>query len=436
MHVKKITYHFILIFINYLISSISFNYALATTASTATSNSNSKVEREDKQTGINNKTTNDLHLFVGESHLFTAPKGLSRITIGSNQLLQANAINDQEILLSASQAGITTLSLWNEHSLLQQIRVHILPSEILKTQREVADFVASIPGASAKIVGDKVILEGENLSDSDQEKITEIAKRYPQVINFTNRIGWEKMISIDVKVVEFPTAALRQIGIEWQGTSKGGGNIGINWNTNPDLRSGPFAFLGINALLLSQLHLLAQKGDAAILAEPKLSTRHGSTATFFAGGEIPYQIVDDRDKRSVTFKPYGVKLEIQPRVDQTGVIRAIIETEVSSIDTSLDMQSGPALRTRKTKAEFNLHNGETMILSGFLTREQIRNQQKLPGLGDLPVIGSLFRSEKFQQRETELVIFVTPRITDTHDDQHAQKLQEQSDKIEHAFEQQ
>lgn len=378
----------------------------------------------------------ELQMFVGESHVISAP-GVRRVAIGSGRLVTANVVNDKEVLLFANQPGMTTLSLWKNSLEPEQTRIYILSNEVAKNQREVAEFVASIKGAQAKVVGDKVITEGEDLSDSDQEKITEIAKRYPQVINFTNRIGWEKMILIDVKVVEFPSETLRQLGLEWQLTSEEGSNnlsAGINWTTNKAaLQAQPISFLGVNALLLAKLHLLAKSGQASILAQPRLSTRNGSTAVFFAGGEIPYQVTEDRDRRSVIFKPYGVKLEIQPRVDRKGVIRASVETEVSSIDASLETQSGPALRTRRTKAEFNLRDGQTMVLSGFLSREQIRNQQKLPGLGDLPILGALFRSERFQQRETELVVFVTPHITDTDQIDHAQQLQETQEKLEKTF---
>lgn len=360
----------------------------------------------------------EIYLFSGESRVLPIPN-VQRIAIGNGRLINASVINQQEVLVFANHPGMTTISVWYERPSKdlskqppQQIKVYVLPSETLRTQRDVAAFISNINGAHARMIGDKVIIEGENLTDSNQEKISEIAKRYPQVINFTNRISLEKMILIDVQVVEFPTTALRQLGVQWQGSTQGGIDAGINWHTQAALRSSPFAFLGVTALLQSQILLLAQKGEAAILAQPRLSTRNGSTALFFAGGEIPYQVSEERDRRSVIFKPYGVKLEIQPRVDHRGIIRANIETEVSSIDASLETQSGPALRTRKTKAEFNLRDGQTMILSGFLNREQIRHQQKLPGLGDLPILGALFRSEKFQQRETELVVFVTPHIAD------------------------
>ena len=169
-----------------------------------------------------------------------------------------------------------------------------------------------------------------------------------------------------------------------------------------------FIDLGLNA----QLNLLAQDGRASILAEPQLSARNGAKATFLAGGEYPYT-VSTINGPTVLFKPYGVRLDILPRVDRNGVIRAVIESEVSAIDGSISTPAGPGLSTRKTNTEFNVKSGETLVLSGLLSRKTSSNVDKLPLLGDLPVLGALFRSKRFQNDETELVVFVTPTVVDS-----------------------
>jgi pilus assembly protein CpaC len=131
-----------------------------------------------------------------------------------------------------------------------------------------------------------------------------------------------------------------------------------------------------------------------------------------AGGEYPYS-VSTINGPTVIFKPYGIKLDITPRVDRNGVVRAVIESEVSSIDTSLNTIAGPALSTRKTSTEFNVQAGETLVLSGLISRKNSNSIDKMPGLGDIPILGALFRSKRFQNDETELVVFVTPTIVDS-----------------------
>ncbi|MBT9591511.1 MAG: type II and III secretion system protein, partial [Thiobacillus sp.] len=165
--------------------------------------------------------------------------------------------------------------------------------------------------------------------------------------------------------------------------------------------------LGLNA----QLNLMEQNGTAAILAQPTLSARSGTKVTYLAGGEFPYS-VSNINGTTIIFKPYGIRLEIEPRVDHNGVIRAKIMSEVSDIDTSIPTIGGPALRTRKTETEFNVMEGGTIVLSGLLKRDVSTSVDKVPFLGDIPVLGALFRSKRFQNNETELVVFVTPVAVD------------------------
>ena len=298
-----------------------------------------------------------------------------------------------------------------------------------------------IPNARSSVIGDKVVVEGDSLSNRDQARIEELAKRYPQIINFTNPVGWEKMIVMEVQIVEFPINMLREIGLAWNAT--GGAAIGGIWMPgrrgnaplqidlragsenappiiNPDGSGGPVplssslnVLSAINTGLNAQLRLLEQNGTASIHAQPVLSTRNGAEASFLAGGEFPYS-VSNINGTTIQFKPYGIRLQVTPTVDDNGVIRARIMSEVSDLDLSVMGDAGPALRTRKTETEFNVMQGGTIVLSGLLTREVNAAIDKVPFLGDIPVLGALFRSRRFQNNETELVVFVTPHAVDKH----------------------
>ena len=387
----------------------------------------------------------EIEMFVGESRVFPTP-GVARIAVGNGQIMTAAALDGRETILFANGVGTSSLFVWNEDGRYQRLKINIVPGDTSRYAREIAAFLASIPGARASVIGDKVIVEGDGLSDFDLGKIDELAKRYPQIVNFTNRLGWEKMILLDVKIVEFPVSEFREHGIKW--TPAGGAAIAGIWS--PLRRGGDGAYqiniqtsgqgggapitaqqgadgatsgsvplpsalnllTGINLGLNAQLNLLAQNGSASILAEPQLSARNGSKASFLAGGEYPYT-VSTINGPTVLFKAYGVTLEIQPRVDSRGIIRAQINSEVSSIDSSVSTQAGPGLRTRKTTTEFNVGSGETIVLSGLLSRETSTDVDKVPLLGDLPILGALFRSKRFQNKETELVVFVTPTVVDS-----------------------
>ena len=380
----------------------------------------------------------EIDMFVGESRVFPTP-GVARIAVGNGQILTATALDDKDVIIFANGAGTSTLFVWHTDGRHQRIKVNIVAGDTSRIAREVAAFLSAIPNAKASIVGDKVIVEGDELSDADREKVTELAKRYPQIVNFTSPIGWEQMVMMDVKVVEFPKTELHELGLKWNAT--GGAAIGAIWspggrgdrsNHQINISAGqtpPISAIGgdgpvllpsaltilsaVNLGLNAQLNLLEQNGKASILAEPQLSTRSGYKASFLAGGEFPYSVASINGA-TINFKPYGIKLDIEPKVGRNGVIRAIVESEVSSIDASVSTPLGPALLTRKTKTEFNVRNGETIVLSGLLQRNTSTDIDKVPLLGDIPVLGALFRSKRFQNKETELVVFVTPTIVDSH----------------------
>jgi pilus assembly protein CpaC len=380
----------------------------------------------------------EIEMFVGESRVFSA-SGVARIAVGSAQVITANALDGKDIIVFANGAGTTMLYVWTRDGRYQRIKINVTASDMTRYAREIASFLSTIPKTKATVVGDKVIVEGDDLSDADRDKVAELAKRYPQIVNFTNPIGWEQTVMLDVKVVEFPRSELRDLGLTW-GTA-GGAAVGGVWRpvtrgnasglsiTVPGGDSGlPVTSSATNGLvyparavvtsavnlgLNATLQALEQNGRATVLAEPQLSTRSGYKASFHAGGEIPYSVASVNGV-TVQFKPYGVRLDIEPRVARSGAIRAVIDSEVSSVDTSVSSTNGPALLTRRTRTEFNVKAGETIVLSGLLQRNSNTDIDALPLLGDIPILGALFRSKHFQNKETELVMFVTPHLVDSH----------------------
>lgn len=378
----------------------------------------------------------EVQLYVGETRLFPAP-GVKRIAVGNGQLITANVLDGRDVLVFANAPGVTNMMFWDAAGRMTGMKVTVTANDARGSAKEIASFLATIPNARTSVIGDKVIVEGDNLADRDLAKIDELSKRYPQVVNFTSKLGWEKMIMMDVKVVEFPTNLLRDIGLKWNpagGAAIGGvwspfqygstGDLTIGIPGSPNLTSGTNATGGtltsglralsaVNLGLSGTLNLLVRDGQGSILAEPQLSARNGSKATFLAGGEYPYT-VSSIAGQTVFFKPFGIKLDIVPQVDKNNMVRAVIDSEVSSLDTSLSTNAGPALSTRRTSTEFNVKAGETMVLAGLLSRKTTSTIDKVPFLGDIPILGALFRSKRFQNDETELVVFVTPTIVDAH----------------------
>ena len=375
----------------------------------------------------------EIQMFAGETRVLPQ-RDAQRLAVGDAKVLSAAVLDEREILLIANGPGDTMLQVWGRSGRSQRIKITVRQTDTARIARDLQGFLHDVPRLRTRTIGDNVVIEGEGLSDAERDKVAELAKRFPQLIDFTSRVGLDRMFAFDVRFVEISRSGLRDLGIDWTTQGKPLLGIGVIGDLYHDNRTGatvtrtlgtgeqrsevsieadrvsPFA---ANAALVGsffgRLNLLAQKGDAVILASPRLSARNRGEASFLAGGEIPVPVASATGTPSVTFKEYGVRLNIlEPVADAAGTIRARIRTEVSSLDRSVAAQGVPGLLSRRTETEFNLRNGETLVLSGVLQREQQSDENAVPYLGEVPVLGHLFRSTRFNNRESELVVFVTP----------------------------
>jgi pilus assembly protein CpaC len=168
--------------------------------------------------------------------------------------------------------------------------------------------------------------------------------------------------------------------------------------------------------------LAISNGDAGVLASPELATRSGGEAKFLAGGQVPLPVTSPTGQISVTFKDYGIKLNVMPVVDDNNLIQAKLETEVSSIDPSVRVQGIPGFLTRSTSSDINLKSGQTIVLSGLVNQDLSNNINKFPWLGDVPILGVFFKSKNFQANRSDLVMFVTPTVVDPSSTANQQRL--------------
>ncbi|MER1968083.1 pilus assembly protein N-terminal domain-containing protein [Castellaniella sp. GW247-6E4] len=363
-----------------------------------------------------------LPMQVGEVRVLGIPDA-ARVAVGDGQVLKAISTDDHEVIVFARRGGSSALHVWSADGHVHRYMVEVAAEGARQLQNELRGVVERIPGARVSAVGDKLLVEGDDLSDADRQRVADLVQRYPQLLDFTGTVGWDRMVLLDVQVVEVPRSLARDLGLRWAARPEGGVNASVAWDSGstrhadrPGETIVPIGFparalagyFGINALLSARIDALAQEGHAVVLAQPQLLARSGATAEFLAGGEVPYSTVDQNGQSRTAFKPYGVSLRITPSVERGGAVRSRIEVEVSSIDTALSVPEGPSLKTRRAATEFNVRSGETLVLAGFLSRDVSSNVDKIPGLSDLPVLGALFRSTRFQRNETELAILVTP----------------------------
>jgi len=388
-----------------------------------------------------------IELQVGETHVLSHP-GVKRVAIGNSQVIGAIEAEGREVVVFARAEGVSSMHVWTNRGLAKAYELRVVPAGAPRLRAEVEALLARIPGARSTEVGGRILIEGNDLSDDDRLRIAALADRYPTVLDFTGQVGWDHMVQLDVQVVEIPTSRLRELGVNWGTTTQGGINAGLAWDAGSLGRmrlpgeevietlgsaSAAAGYFGVNALLSSRIALLAQSGEAVMLAQPQLLARSGASATFLAGGEVPYSSTDARGNATTLFKPYGVMLKITPRIDRSGVIRSLIEVEASSVDTALSVPGGPALRTRRASTEFNVRSGDTLVIGGFLSRERDEGTSGLPWLQDMPILGALFSSRRYQLRETELAIFVTPKVIAQAEPAMAERVQRGREVLEAAF---
>ncbi|MBF0265290.1 MAG: pilus assembly protein N-terminal domain-containing protein [Gammaproteobacteria bacterium] len=281
-----------------------------------------------------------------------------------------------------------------------------------------------IPGLDISRIENSVIIKGE-VEKKFQPLISVVMEAFKgiQILNLTNEasVAQGKMINMAVKITEFGNNDLNELGVNWQSQvdgavlsySDGMGLFGMDYKSQGIYQGGYF---GIASAITSKINLLVANGDAVVLAEPHLSTYSGGNAEFLSGGELPIPVTDKDGSVTVEFKAYGILLKIHPYANAKGQISAHVETEISSIDSSVTVNGIPGMKTRKTSTNVLMRDKETLVISGLVSNEISKDINKVPLLGDIPILGSLFSSKKFRDNKTQLVIFVTPTTYDANSD--------------------
>ena len=399
-------------------------------------------------------------LSLGQGHLMEVGQVL-RIALGSGRVLQANWLDDRQLLLIPEAPGETTLHLWLKGGGIRKYQILVTESNSVRLAQDMNLLLGETSGVRARAMGDRILLEGQNPTEEGAWRAAELVKRYPQVISLVSRRGYEQMINLEVKMIEIGRNALKQLGVRWQGGGAGDWAVsGPSFGVIGDFkRSGAFLPEGGAAAtrgfavaprihpfatsasmvssLSSMIDLMVQNGDAAVLAEPRLSTRSGGKARFVAGGELPIPVLSANGAANVDFKEYGVRFEVEPVVNAQGVISASLHTEVSSIDDEVTVMGVPGLRKQSSNTDVNLRPGETLVIAGMVRNEMSGAITKIPGLGDLAILGHLFRSKRFRQRESEMVVLITPRLSEQGSspaaDPRVQALQQRADALKKQF---
>ena len=360
-----------------------------------------------------------IQIVSGRSETLRLSIPFSEIVVGDPETADVNPLSDRMLYVLGQKLGTTNVTLFDEAKQL----VAVIDIEVTQ---DLAGLREALQGGAIKVrsVNGRVLLEGVVSSAPAAAKALAIARDFAgDSVTSSVSIAGNQQVNLEVRFIEVSRTAGKDLGISWNMTNKdGNGFKSGNDPPNVPLGSGvpyqPFATIIANVLSNGiapdlVINALEQRNVARRLAEPNLTALSGESASFHAGGEFPIRVctgsILNRDC-STEYKEFGVRLGFTPTVLDDGLINLSITPEVSEIDATLSTNENFVLVTRKAKTSVELRDGQSFAIAGLLQSNNTRSKDQVPWLGDVPVLGTLFRSSSFQKRESDLVIIVTPRL--------------------------
>jgi len=387
-----------------------------------------------------------LHLLVGRSLVITSPSRIKRVSLADPEIAEAIVVSPTQVLVNGKKPGGVSLLLWDEADQSQAFEVSV-DIDVLGLSQKIHEV---FPNENVHIDTSKdvVIITGKISSSVVADKILEVVKgaapKVTSMMEIPPPLTGE--ILLQVRFAEVDRSAVRQLGFnilstgvgktigsittgQFGGTSpfqitdtfpiKAGGSSPNTFTVTQTLNNALNIFLyNPNIHLGTVIQALQSQNLLQILAEPNLMTESGKEASFLAGGEFPYPLVTSVGSGSpaisVQFKEFGIRLSFTPILAADGTIHLKVKPEVSTLDFSNGVTiSGfvlPALSTRRVESEMSLADGQTFAIAGLVDNRVTEIMSKVPGIGDIPVLGKLFQSKSLSKSKNELLVIVTPHI--------------------------
>jgi pilus assembly protein CpaC len=375
----------------------------------------------------------DIDLLVGRSTVVNVGSPIARVSLTVPDIADAMVTAPGQLLIHGKQPGTISLFVWDRGGAITTYEV--------KVRRDLSALVEQMkqlfPGEQITVIGSgkDVVVSGTVSSQYVVEKAATVAAGYVEKAeNVVNLLKQQEgvasnQVMLRVRFAEVSRSAVQELGAsffangfkkDWLGRTAPAGVPSPDFDAEKGLVFSDFLNLfvfnskeGLGGVVLA----LQTKGLFQSLAEPNLIATNGKEASFLAGGEYPYPVVQSGNgNNSVTimFKEFGVRLSFTPTVLGGDLIHLKVKPEVSSLDfanaVNIDGFRIPALSTRRTETEVELRDGQTFAIAGLLNNTLTNTMSKIPGIGDIPILGNLFRSKAHQKNQTELVVMITPVI--------------------------
>ena len=336
----------------------------------------------------------------------------AEISVANPAIADIATLSERSIYVLGRTPGRTTMTLLGpDGTLIANIEVQVVP-DVAELRERLREILRNEP-IEVRTANDGIVLSGTVSSGRVVERAMELAERYtPGRVSNLMLVGGSQQVMLQVRFAEMSRTIRQELGIDL-GISNAGGASSFGASTSPPNGSLNLSTtLGGNVSLNIMLEALETEGLVRTLAEPNLTALSGQTADFLAGGEFPVPTRDEDGQVTVQFQPFGIELEFTPTVVADDIINLALETTVSSIDAEIPGNASgvPGLRTREASTTVELRDGESFAIAGLLQDDFRDSVGRVPWLGDLPILGVLFRSASYQREQSELVIIVTAHL--------------------------
>lgn len=354
-------------------------------------------------------------MIVGTGQLIRVDSEFSSLFVANPEVADIEVKSPRLLYLTGVGVGETTLFAVDD---LDNV---LMAATIQVTHNTTAlkrGFERVAPGQpiSALTVDQSLVISGAVKTPEQAADVMQVAAQFvddpAQLVNRMD-VATPTQVNLEVRIAEVNRNVDRRLGIRWNavGVSSNG-----RWDyaaTGGGITAADYAarigYFGSRINIDVLLQALSEEGMVTILAEPNLTARSGENASFLAGGEFPYTVRQDDDSNTIEFKDFGIGLNFTPTVLNGERISLMVGTEVSELNFSTNPDV-PSLTTRRAETTVDLSSGQSFAIAGLMQNDSSQNASRVPGLGEVPVLGALFKSTGYQRQQTELVIIVTPVV--------------------------
>lgn len=355
-------------------------------------------------------TSSALNVPMNRAVVVESDQPFAELSIANPAIADISTLSDRSIYVLGKAPGRTTLTLLGpDGALLANVEVHVTP-DIAEFKERLQQI---IPGENIEVrtANDGIVLSGTVSSLAKLDRALDLANRYaPDRVSNLMVVGGTQQVMLKVRFAEVSRSVSKELGALTtltDGNATGVGGRLISGQTGAVTGiSGSIGGVQLNIAL----EALESKGLVRTLAEPNLTALSGQEARFLAGGEYPVPVAQEGGVVTVEFKPFGVELLFTPRVVDGDIINLSVAAAVSSIDTTIKAGELNGFRRRESITTVEMRDGQSFAIAGLLQDDFTDANNQVPWLGDVPILGTLFRSTAYQRKQTELVVVITPHL--------------------------